>query len=63
MVPTVQEKILGVDAVREILGPVPLHIVAVLAVVTVGMGLTVIETKSLLILHVVSVLLLTTTRT
>ena len=41
MVPTVQEKELGADAVREILGPVPLHTVAVLAVVTVGFGLTV----------------------
>ncbi len=41
IVPTVQENELGAEAVNEILGPVPLHIVAVFAVVTEGFGLTV----------------------
>lgn len=41
MVPTVQEKALGAEESKEILVLVPLHIVAVLAVVTVGAGLTV----------------------
>lgn len=38
MLPTVQENELGVDAVNEILGAVPLHIVAVFAMVTEGIG-------------------------
>ena len=41
MVPTVQLKVLGVEAVNEILGPDPLQIVAVAAEVTVGRGFTV----------------------
>ncbi len=41
IVPIVQANELGVEAVNEILGPVPLHIVAVFAVVTEGVGFTV----------------------
>jgi hypothetical protein len=41
IVPMVHVKVLGVFAVSEILGLVPLHMVAVLAVVTVGVGMTV----------------------
>ena len=41
IVPTVQVKVLGVLAVRAILVAVPLQIVAVLAVVTTGVGFTV----------------------
>lgn len=41
IVPTVQVKVLGVLAVNAILGPVPLHVLAVAAVVTTGVGLTV----------------------
>jgi hypothetical protein len=39
--PIVQLKVLGVLAVNAILGPVPLHVLAVAAVVTTGVGLTV----------------------
>ena len=38
MVPIVQVKLLGTEAVKMIFGLVPLHIVAVLAVVTAGVG-------------------------
>jgi hypothetical protein len=41
IVPMVQVYVLGAEAVNEILGPVPLQIVAVLAVVTEGVGFTV----------------------
>lgn len=41
IVPRVQAKVLGVVAVRETLGFVPLHVLAVAAVVTTGLGLTV----------------------
>jgi hypothetical protein len=41
IVPMVQVNVLGAEAVNEILGPVPLQIVAVLAVVTEGFGFTV----------------------
>ena len=41
MVPMVQANVLAADAVNEILGPVPLQMVAVLAVVTEGFGFTV----------------------
>lgn len=41
MVPTVQEKELGAEAVREILGLEPLHTVTVFAVVTSDFGFTV----------------------
>jgi hypothetical protein len=41
IVPIVQEKLLGTLAVKLILGPVPLQVVAVFAVVTVGDGFTV----------------------
>ena len=46
-VPIVQENELGVEALKEILVPVPLHIVAVFAVVTVGIGFTVTERELL----------------
>lgn len=39
--PTVHEKLLGTEDVRLILGLTPLHIVAVLADVTIGFGVTV----------------------
>ena|SRR5687767_13231423 len=39
--PTVHENVLGVVAVREIFGPVPLQVAAVLGVVTAGVGSTV----------------------
>ncbi len=39
--PIVHVKLLGAEAVNTIFGPVPLHIVAVLGVVTTGAGLTV----------------------
>ena len=42
MVPMVQANVLGAEAVNEILVPVPLQIVAVLAVVTEGFGFTVV---------------------
>jgi energy-converting hydrogenase Eha subunit C len=42
MVPMVQANVLGAEAVNEILGSVPLQIVAVLAVVTEGFGFTVV---------------------
>lgn len=41
IVPTVQTKVLGIDDVKLIFGLVPLQMVAVLDVVTVGPGLTV----------------------
>ena len=41
IVPTVQLKLLGADAVKAIFGPVPLQVEAVLAVVTTGVGFTV----------------------
>lgn len=41
IVPTVQEKVLGKEAVKLIFGPDPLQVVAVGAVVTTGAGLTV----------------------
>jgi hypothetical protein len=41
IVPMVQPKVLGTEAVNEILGPVPLQIVAVLSDVTEGFGFTV----------------------
>jgi hypothetical protein len=41
IVPTVQLNELAAEAVNEILGSVPLQIVAVLAVVTEGFGFTV----------------------
>jgi hypothetical protein len=41
IVPTVQVKLLGVLAVSEIFGLVPLHIVAVGVLVTAGVGFTV----------------------
>ena len=41
MVPMVQVNVLGIEAVSEIPGAVPLQMVAVLAVVTTGLGLTV----------------------
>jgi hypothetical protein len=41
MVPMVQLNELAAEAVNPILGPVPLHIVAVFAVVTEGLGFTV----------------------
>jgi hypothetical protein len=41
IVPIVQVKVLGADAVREILGLVALHIADVEAVVTAGVGFTV----------------------
>jgi len=44
--PTVHVKLLGVLAVNAILGPVPLHIMAVAAFVTTGVGLTVTTTAS-----------------
>jgi hypothetical protein len=42
IVPMVQVNVLGAEAVNEILRPVPLQIVAVLAVVTEGVGFTVV---------------------
>ena len=42
MVPIVHAKLLGVLEVNEILGLVPLHVVAAALLVTVGIGLTVI---------------------
>ena len=39
--PTVQVNVLGVLAVSEMFGPVPLQVEAVAAVVTTGVGLTV----------------------
>jgi len=41
MAPTVQVKLLGALAVKAIPGPVPLHVLAVAALVTTGVGLTV----------------------
>jgi hypothetical protein len=41
IVPMVHVNVLGTVAVKLMLGPVPLHIVAVLAVVTTGAGFTV----------------------
>ena len=41
IVPTVQTKLLGKEAVKLMFGLVPLQIEAVLAVVTAGTGLTV----------------------
>lgn len=41
MVPTVQVNVLGADAVNAIFGLVALQVVAVLAVVTAGLGYTV----------------------
>ena len=41
MEPMVQAKELGAEAFNDIPGPVPLHIVAVLVVVTAGIGFTV----------------------
>jgi hypothetical protein len=41
IIPMVQIKLLGIEAVKLILAPAPLQIVAVLAVVTTGAGLTV----------------------
>jgi len=41
IVPTVHAKLLGALAVNAIFGPVPLQVLAVLAVVTTGVGLTV----------------------
>jgi|SRR6266700_6970683 len=38
IVPTVHEKLLGIFAVRVILGPVPLHVVAEAEFVTTGIG-------------------------
>jgi hypothetical protein len=39
--PIVHVKLLGEEAVKEIFGPVPLHIVAVPGVVATGVGFTV----------------------
>jgi len=39
--PTVQEKLLGVEAIRAKFGPVPLHMVVTFKVVTAGEGFTV----------------------
>ena len=39
--PIVQAKVLGADAVKLIFGPVPLHVLAVAALVTAGVGFTV----------------------
>lgn len=41
IVPTVQVKLLGTVEVREILGPDPLQVLALVELVTVGAGLTV----------------------
>jgi hypothetical protein len=41
MVPIVQEKVLGIEAVNAMFGPVPLQVTAVAALVTTGFGLTV----------------------
>jgi hypothetical protein len=41
IVPIVQVKVLGALAVSEIFGPVALHVEAVAAVVTAGVGFTV----------------------
>ena len=41
IVPIVQLNVLATLAVKLILGPVPLQVVAVVAVVTAGLGLTV----------------------
>jgi hypothetical protein len=41
IVPMVHANVLGTLAVKEMLGPVPLQIVAVLALVTAGLGFTV----------------------
>jgi len=41
MVPMVQLNVLGTDAPKAILGDVALHVVAVLSVVTTGVGFTV----------------------
>ena len=41
IVPIVHEKLLGVLAVKEIFGPVPLHVLAVAELVTAGVGFTV----------------------
>ena len=41
IVPTVQVNVLGAEAVKVIFGPVLLQVVAVLTVVTTGLGLTV----------------------
>ena len=41
IVPMVQAKLLGIEAVKLTLAPAPLQMVAVLAVVTTGAGLTV----------------------
>jgi len=41
IVPTTQLKLLGTLAVRLMFGPVPLQVLAVVALVTVGVGLTV----------------------
>jgi hypothetical protein len=40
-VPVVHEKLLAADAVRLILGLIPLHVVAVVEFVTTGIGFTV----------------------
>ncbi|MGB7842219.1 MAG: hypothetical protein WBL21_05470, partial [Salinimicrobium sp.] len=52
-----------VEAVKEMFGLAPLHIVAVFAVVTEGFGFTVTVINSLFVTHDVSVLLFTTTLT
>jgi len=41
LVPSVQAKLEAAEAVRLMLGPVPLHVLAVLGVVTLGAGFTV----------------------
>jgi len=41
IVPMVHANVLGTLAVKAILGPVPLQVIAVLAVVTTGLGFTV----------------------
>jgi hypothetical protein len=41
IVPIVHANVLGTLEVKEIFGPAPLHVVPVLAVVTVGAGFTV----------------------
>jgi hypothetical protein len=41
IVPTVQVKVLGALAVSKMFGPVPLHVAAVDAFVTTGVGFTV----------------------
>jgi hypothetical protein len=59
IVPTVQVKLLGELAVKVILGPVPLQVLAVAELVIAGLGLTFINTipEILVVLQDVTILL------